>query len=310
MQNPYDQLAKQIGEEALAPFGTTVVHDEISPEVQYADLRHEPDPARAADRQQLGLLGQIASIRCLIEVYSDTPSGDEFRACLAKHIAFWRQRTRKALGAPRGQEPDPRLPAESIDPFLWVITAGVPMMLLSELRLEAASDWPVGVYLFGGSVLRVGLIVASKLPRDRSTLLVRLMAAGKLLDPVIGEIRVLPPGTRERALAEPILLRLGYALGQEPNPSPEQQEMKMVLYKNFDELRAEGSAKGRAEGRAEGVAEGSAKALLIVLQARGIPVPDAARERILAEKDSARLTHWLERAGVVTSIEELIGNAR
>ena len=298
VQNPYDQIAKQIGEEALAPLGTTVVHDEISPEIQYADLRHEPDPARAAERLQLGLLGQIASILCLIEVYSDTPDGDEFRACLAKHIAFWRQRTRKPRGEPRGQGPDPRLPAEPVDPFLWVITAGVPMMLLSELKLEAASGWPMGVYLFGGNVLRVGLIVASKLPRDRSTLLVRLMAAGRLLDPVIGELRALPPDARERDLAEPILLRLGYVLGQEPNPSPEQQEVKMVLYKRFDELRAE----GRAEGRAE--------ALLTVLQGRGIVVPGAARDRILAEKDPARLTRWLERAGAATSIEDLFANAR
>ena len=75
MQNPYDQLAKQIGEEALAPFGTTVVHDEISPEIQYADLRHEPAPARAADRQQLGLLGQIASILCLIRCVRARPRG-------------------------------------------------------------------------------------------------------------------------------------------------------------------------------------------------------------------------------------------
>jgi hypothetical protein len=293
MQNPYDQLAKQIGEEALTPFGTTVAHDEIAPEIQYADLRHEPDPARATGRPQLGLLGQIASLLCLIEVYSDTPNGDEFRACLAKHIAFWRQRTRKARGDNRVQEPDPRS-AESIDPFLWVITAGVPTMLLSELKLEAASGWPEGVYLFGGNVLRVGLVVSSKLPQDRSTLLVRLMAAGSRLDSVIGELRALPPDARERTVAEPILLRLGHALDQEPSPNPKQEEMKMALYKNFEEIRAEGSA----------------KALLIVLQSRGIAVPDPARERILAEKDPARLTHWLERAGVATSIDDLLGDAR
>jgi hypothetical protein len=36
-------------------------------------------------------------------------------------------------------------------------------------------------------------------------------------------------------------------------------------------------------------------------------VPDAARERILAEKDVARLEHWLEKAGVVGSVVEVIG---
>ena len=49
MRNRFDQLAKQIGKEALGPSGTTVAHDEISPETQHADLRHEPDPARAAE---------------------------------------------------------------------------------------------------------------------------------------------------------------------------------------------------------------------------------------------------------------------
>lgn len=289
MQNPYDQLAKQIGEKALTSLGTTVVHDEISPEIQYADLRHEPDPSRATGRQQLGLLGQIASILCLIEVYSDTPNGDEFRACLAKHIAFWRQRMRKARGDHRVQEPDPRSPVESIDPFLWVITAGVPTMLLTELELEAASGWPVGVYLFGGNVLRVGIIVSSKLPRDRSTLLVRLMAAGQRLDSVIGELRALPPDARERAVAEPILLRLGHALDQEPSPNLKQEEMKMALYKNFEEIGVESSA----------------KALLIVLQSRGIAVPHPARERILSEKDPDRLTRWLKAASVATSIEDI-----
>jgi len=35
-------------------------------------------------------------------------------------------------------------------------------------------------------------------------------------------------------------------------------------------------------------------------------VPDAARERILAEKDPARLERWLERAAVVASITEVV----
>ncbi len=114
----------------------------------------------------------------------------------------------------------------------------------------------------------------------------------------VGSLRALPPDARERAVAEPILLRLQYALGQQPSLSPKEQEMKMALYKSFEEIRAEGSAKGRAE------------ALLVVLQARGIAVSDAARERILAEKDPARLTRWLERAGAATSIDDLLGDAR
>ena len=72
------------------------------------------------------------------------------------------------------------------------------------------------------------------------------------------------------------------------------------------EGRAEGRDEGRAEGRDEGRAEGEARALLAALRVRGIPVPEAARERILAEKDPERLERWVERAIVATSLDDVL----
>jgi hypothetical protein len=143
MRNRFDQLAKQIGQEALGPSGPTVAHDEISPETQHADLRHEPDPSRAAERVRLGFLGRIAAVLCLIEVYGHAPSADELRACLAKHIAFWQQRTRKAK---RAQPTEP-----FVEPFLWIIAAGAPTAMLRRLELKPAPDWPAGVYFFSSA---------------------------------------------------------------------------------------------------------------------------------------------------------------
>ncbi len=56
------------------------------------------------------------------------------------------------------------------------------------------------------------------------------------------------------------------------------------------------------------VAQGARRqeCLLTVLRARGIAVPDAARERILAQKDPARLERWLEKAAVAASLAEVI----
>ena len=70
--------------------------------------------------------------------------------------------------------------------------------------------------------------------------------------------------------------------------------------------RAEGLAEGRVEGRAEGRAEEAARALLTVLRARGITVPEAFRERILAEKDHERLERWLEKAAVAASVAAVL----
>jgi predicted transposase/invertase (TIGR01784 family) len=59
--------------------------------------------------------------------------------------------------------------------------------------------------------------------------------------------------------------------------------------------------------RGEERVEERARAVLTVLRVRGIAVPDAARVRILAEKDPARLEGWLEKAAVVASVAEVLG---
>jgi hypothetical protein len=94
-KNHFDRLAKDVGQEALRPSGTTLANEEIHAETQYADLRHEPDPARKAERDRLGLLGRLVASSCLLEVYSEAPGPEEFRACLSKHLASWQERARE-----------------------------------------------------------------------------------------------------------------------------------------------------------------------------------------------------------------------
>jgi hypothetical protein len=217
--------------------------------------------------------------------------------CLTKHLAAWQQRGRKQRSDNR-KRTDPQATDASADPFLWILAAGAPTTLLTKLKLDRAPDWPAGVYLFGDDVLRVGIVVASELPRGNATLLVRLMAAGPLLAPAVHELAALPPHAYERAVAEPVLLQLQHVLGQAPSRTPDEQEFITAVLKSWEE--------GRAEARAEGRVEGRADALLIVLDARDIAVPDAARERILAEKDPDRVTRWLEKATVAASLDDVL----
>jgi hypothetical protein len=46
--------------------------------------------------------------------------------------------------------------------------------------------------------------------------------------------------------------------------------------------------------------------VLTVLRVRGIDVPDAARERILVEKDLERLKRWHEKAIVASSVRDVL----
>src|SRR6185436_18089306 len=266
-------------------------HDEIFPETLHADLRHEPDPARKIERERLGLLGRFAAILCLIEIYGHAPSADELRACLAKHIAFWQQRARKARADNKKREKKGQSPKPFTEPFLWVIAAGAPTDILAKLEVKPASGWPTGVYFFGDDVLRVGIVVASELPRDRSTLLVRLMAAGPLLTQAIEELGTLPPRAHERSVAEHILLSLQGVLRQKPIRSPEEQQFIMAMHLTWEHARADARAEGRADS------------LLTVLRARGIAVPAAVRRRILAQRNQRQLDRWLAKASVASSIE-------
>jgi hypothetical protein len=73
------------------------------------------------------------------------------------------------------------------------------------------------------------------------------------------------------------------------------------LTKGLTEGITKGLTEGITKGRTEGRTEEAARAVLTVLRARGLAVPDSARERILAQNDPERLERWLEKAAVVSS---------
>jgi hypothetical protein len=296
VRNRFDHLAKQIGQEALGPSGTTVVHDEISPETQHADLRHDPDPAREAERARLGLLGRIAAVLCLIEIYGHAPDAEEVRACLSKHLAFWQDRARKARKTQKT--------ATFVEPFLWILSAGCPTSVLAGLKLGAAPGWPPGVY-FGPELLRTGLVVASELPRDRSTLLVRLMAAGPLLAHAIEDLAALPPAAHERAVAQQILLNLKHALGKKASRTPEEQEFIVIMQDTWEQAREIGRDEGRTEGLNEGRAEGERAMLLRQLRARFGELPAAAVARVEGAEILV-LERWGERVLSAKSLVEVL----
>jgi hypothetical protein len=60
-----------------------------------------------------------------------------------------------------------------------------------------------------------------------------------------------------------------------------------------------------SEGEAQGEAKGEAQALLAVLEARGIDVPDDLRDRIVSCTDLDRLGGWIRQAATAHKIEDL-----
>jgi len=92
------------------------------------------------------------------------------------------------------------------------------------------------------------------------------------------------------------LLSFQHALGQVPGPDLDDTEKEFIM----------AMLKSWEEGRAEARTETRADAVLTVLRVRGIAVPEATRERILAEKDLEQLGRWLEKAVVASSLREVL----
>jgi hypothetical protein len=65
-----------------------------------------------------------------------------------------------------------------------------------------------------------------------------------------------------------------------------------------------------SEGEASGEARGEAKALLTILDARGIEIPDEIRADITNCTDLDQLGAWIRRAATATKIQDLNDSRR
>jgi hypothetical protein len=79
----------------------------------------------------------------------------------------------------------------------------------------------------------------------------------------------------------------------------------MIVGSRREKLRAEMHTQ-HTQGRVEGRVEEAARAVLTALRVRGIAVSEAARERIVAQKEPETLERWLERAIVAVSLAEVL----
>ncbi|WP_438016711.1 hypothetical protein WMF18_38885 [Sorangium sp. So ce315] len=277
---------------------------EVLAATQKIDVFSVPDPAREAERARMGLLGELAAEPSLFEPFHGTPSLRQVRRCLRKQLTWHHElerRARAAAGSAALDEDTEPQPQAAVDfPALVVIGRGRPETVLDAYRCEPVQP---GVYhAVPGLVMRV--IVLAELPRTRATLLLRLLGSGRVLREALADLAALPDDAWEKGIAAPLLVH--FRLGTDEPTTDEEDEVSAEIRAWFEEYKQTLRAEARTEGRREGRAEEAARAVLTALRVRGIAVPDAARERILAEKDPETLERWLERAVVAASVAEVL----
>jgi hypothetical protein len=309
MHNQADQFSKSLLRDALscasvAAPGTEV---EVVAATQKIDVYAEPDPARAAEREKMGLLGELFEAPSLFEPFHSTPGLPPIRRVLCKQLTWHHELGRRALVAARAAartagrlapevtEAELEAGAPESVPFPWlvVISRGRPDTVIA---MYGCKEVRRGVHeAVPGLQMRV--VVLAELPRTRETLLLRLLGAGPLVAAALDDLRALEADAWEKSVVAPLLVHFRLAKHGKLE-TDEEQDVSAEIQAEFEEFKREVRAKERGEQ--------AARSVLTVLRVRGIAVPDAARERVLAQKDPERLERWLEKAVLATFLGEVI----
>jgi hypothetical protein len=295
-----DLFAKVLLQEALDVVSEVELQKLVVPsDSQYSDVYCEPRPQRPPKQEvpYLGVLWEMTRTVCTFEPFSQTPTVANLRALARKQLALHHQLCHAAA--------DDALPM----PPQWILSPGMPHRALALTHATPAPDWPTGFYR-SGEFLEQWIVVLPELDRAASpeTRVLRLLGPPKQRLATMVELAKLPSSdpARQRLLA--ILNELIYVTriqpeSAEPLADPESDDMTVTeLRREFEEFKAS----LRLEGETKGESKGKAEALLAVLTARGVEVPEVVRQKILACRDMATLDRLLVQAATATSPDDVL----
>ena len=102
---------------------------------------------------------------------------------------------------------------------------------------------------------------------------------------------------------------LNYVFTSLPEVTAKRLEDMVTTIQDFEDLGRKYFShwvdKGEAKGELKGEVRGEIKAILAVLESRGLEISDDARERIRQCEDLNQLEAWARKVGIVTSTDEL-----
>ena len=267
---------------------------------QKIDVYSVPDPARAAERAQMGLLADLSAEPSLFEPFHDTATLRKVRRCINKQHTWhheFERRARAAAGSPPADTDLAESAQEAVTfPALVVISPGRP-----ETALDAYGCKPVrpGVYhAVWGLALRV--VVLAELPRTRETLLLRLLGAGRLLREALTDLAALSDDAWEKTIATPLLVH--FRLGNE-HATNQENDVSAEIQAWFEDYQQKLRNEARKEGRNEGVRS----VLLRLLRARFGEMPAATVARV-ETAELADLERWSDRVIGAQMLAEVFDN--
>lgn len=239
----HDQFAKLCLAGFLEPFGTTEIGREITSEVRQIDLWFEPDPAKLASQDGLGLLGRMVLIPCLLEPYRNSIRASEILDCQSKLNEVRLELLRKAKSQ--------NLRSSQVTlPRLWIISPTVSPKVLGEFSVIEKPDWLPGVHFLPDGQ-RAAIIAINQLPVSSETLWLRLLGRENVQSQAVSELMTLPKNHPFRVHALQQLMNLRKTLEARQDQNRDERGLIMGLSPIYLRWEEETLRKGEERGREE-----------------------------------------------------------
>jgi hypothetical protein len=264
----------------LSDYGDIQVEVQVRSEVRTIDILFFPAHHALDNLAEMGLLGQILAAPAAIEAFRNAVPEWEIHNCRNKRFALHNELAREAKqnnqSFPNHQHPD-----------LWITTPTFSKKLQKALKTETRDHWGRGVYFLCDSD-RTAIIAIHELPKQRDTILLRLLGKGKVQTDAIQELLTLPPSSpyRQITLENIAILRINLEMRQ--NKSKQIKEVIMNLSPAYEKWRQETLAEGEARGEAQGKKSASISIARSMLK-EGLPIDLITKVTGLASAEIAQL---------------------
>ena len=254
----HDQFAKSLLNEFLEPYGRVVTNLEVSDEPRYVDLYFEPTQDTSVD---LGLLGQMARIPCLIEPFRNPVDESSIQSCLLKALMVRAKQERQG--------------SQSV-PYLWILTPTASERILSLFGAVGEQ----GMYHLPAG-LNAAIVVIHQLPRTRDTLWIRLLGREGFQKRAIDEVIGLPTGDPSRSRVLELLGNWKIMLDEKTEAEREEERdlimnLSPAYLKWKEETLNEGKQEGIQLGKQEGIQLGKLETVPILTEL-GLSVKEIAQ---------------------------------
>jgi hypothetical protein len=310
----HDEWSKRALSLWLTALGDVELDVRIAGQSRRGDVLYTERRAVPAHRKRLGALGKLARGRVLFEISRNPFTHVELKSCVLKAVELEAKEARAARRAGRKR-------SQVVAPALCAITPSMSVPFAAQAGATPVSSGMEGQYTLA-PMWGTMIVVVDELPRDRSTLWLRLLGRDEVQSEAVQELLDMSEQEPLRDATMALLVAWQQSLPPSVQQSEDEREMTMNLERVYErwerktlakgraegkaEGKVEGKAEGKVEGKAEGKVEGKAETLLEVLDARGLTVTSAQRKQVLACTDAARLDAWARKAVTTPSVAALL----